>query len=126
MTLQERREQIQSFLGKVVDIEIDRPIGTVHEKNGNHWKYPINYGYIPRVFGGDGEELDVYLLGVHVPVDRYRCRIIGAVLRDDDDEDKLIGAPEEMVFSVSEMESMIRFQEKYHRSHIINCKENLI
>lgn len=26
--------------------------------------YPINYGSIPEVFGGDGEELDVYLLGV--------------------------------------------------------------
>ena len=31
----------------------------------------MNYGYIPGEISGDGEELDVYLLGVEEPVDEY-------------------------------------------------------
>ena len=91
----------------------------MHEKNGNRWQDPINYGYIPNVIGGDGEELDVYLLGVGEPVTRFRCRVIGAVLRDDDDEDKLIAAPDGMFFTASEIEQSVRFQEQYHVSHIV-------
>ncbi len=121
MTLDERRAQIRSYLGKVVTIEIDRPIGYVHEKKGNTWKYPINYGYIPHVLGGDGEELDVYLLGVSEPAERFTCRIVGAVLRDDDDEDKLIGAPDGAIYTAEEMESAVRFQERFHVSHVIKA-----
>lgn len=43
------------------------PIGSIHPKHDDI-VYPINYGFIPKVLGGDGEELDVYLLGVDVPV----------------------------------------------------------
>ena len=52
------------WLGCTVTMETDRPIGYTHTKNGHTFTYPINYGYIPGVTGGDGEELDVYLLGV--------------------------------------------------------------
>lgn len=43
------------------------PIDSIHPKHDDI-VYPINYGFIPKVLGGDGEELDVYLLGVDVPV----------------------------------------------------------
>ena len=59
------------WLGCTVTMETDRPIGYTHTKNGHTFTYPINYGYIPGVTGGDGEELDVYLLGVDRPV---RCQ----------------------------------------------------
>ncbi|MBR5120843.1 MAG: hypothetical protein IKV02_07585, partial [Clostridia bacterium] len=64
MTIEERKALARSFLGKVVCIGIDRPIGYVHQKETYSLTYPINYGYIPGVLGGDGEEMDVYLLGV--------------------------------------------------------------
>ncbi len=123
MTLEERRAQIQFYLGKKITIEIDRPIGFVHEKKGNVWTYPINYGFIPGVLGGDGEELDVYLLGVREPLSRATCRVIGAVLRDDDDEDKLIAAPDGLSFSVAEMEKAVYFQERFHVSHVVAFEE---
>lgn len=119
MTHEERKAQVHAYLGKTVSIEIDRPIGYVHEKkDGSVLHYPINYGYIPGVLGGDDEELDVYLIGVTEPVKVYTGRIIGIVHRDDDVEDKLIMAPEGMSFSVSEMESAVRFQEQYYHSHV--------
>ncbi len=112
------RPDLRPYLGQTVDIEIDRPIGYVHRKGEKTLLYPINYGYIPGVLGGDGEELDVYLLGVSEPVTSYRGRIVGIVYRADDVEDKLIMAPEGMNPTVAEMTEAIRFQEKYYDSHV--------
>ena len=77
MTLQERHEQVEGYLGCTVTIEIDRPIGYEHHKGEKTLIYPINYGYIPDVLGGDSEELDVYLLGVNEPVTEYESEIAG-------------------------------------------------
>lgn len=113
-----RKAVVYYYLGKTVRIEIDRPVGFLHEKKPESILYPINYGYIPRVLGGDDEELDVYLLGVAEPVSEYTCRIIGIVHRSDDVEDKLIGVPEGMWFTREEMASAVDFQEKYHDSTV--------
>ena len=114
----ERSALIDRYLGRVVHIEIDRPIGYIHHKENYDLVYPINYGYIPGVLGGDAEELDVYLLGVSHPVQEYDVRIIGAVLRSDDVEDKLVGAPVGMTFSKEEIAEAVRFQEQYHVSTV--------
>lgn len=113
-----RKELVNSFLGKTVTIGIDRPLGFVHKKENYSLTYPINYGYIPGVLGGDGEELDVYLLGVNTPVDSFTCEIIGIAHREDDVEDKLIAAPEGVRFSKEEIEKAIRFQEQYYNTYI--------
>ncbi len=118
MTLSERHAQVESYLGKTVNIEIDRPIGYVHHKGEKTLVYPINYGYIPNVLGGDGEELDVFLLGVNEPVESFMGRIIGIVYRADDVEDKLVMSPEGMIFSAAEIAQTVRFQEKYYHTTI--------
>ena len=118
MTFEERKAQVRGYLGKVVDIGIDRPIGYVHHKEKYDLIYPINYGYIPHVLGGDGEELDVYLMGVDVPVTEFRGRIIGIVHRRNDVEDKLIMAPEGKRFSAEEIAAAIHFQEQYYDTYV--------
>ena len=110
-----RKAMVWSWLGKTVTVGIDRPIGYAHKKD---IVYPINYGYIPGVLGGDGEELDVYLLGVDEPVKTYTARIIAVVHRENDVEDKLVAAPEGMTFTQAEIAEAVRFQEKYYDSHI--------
>lgn len=112
-----RKALVKSYLGKTVNIKIDRPIGSVHPKHPD-LVYPINYGYIPNVFGGDGEELDVYLLGVDVPVEEYTARIIGIVHRHNDVEDKLVAAPEGINFTKEEIAKAVHFQEQYYESEI--------
>ena len=111
---EERKALVSSYLGKTVRIKIDRPIGYVHKKPGKTLVYPINYGYIPGVLGGDGEELDVYLLGVDEPVEEFEGRIIGIVYRQNDVEDKLIMAPAGAAFDKKTIEKQIEFQEKYY------------
>ena len=118
MTAEERVALVKSYLGKTVTIGIDRPIGYVHHKKEYDLVYPINYGYIPNVLGGDGEELDVYLMGVDTPVEEYTCRIIGIVYRANDVEDKLIAAPVDRVFYEEEIAAAIAFQEQYYQTHV--------
>ena len=112
-----RKALVKSYLGKTVTVSIDRPIGSVHPKHGG-MVYPVNYGFISGVTGGDGEELDVYLLGVDVPVKEYAARVIGIVHRRNDVEDKLVAAPEGMCFTPFEIEEAIHFQEQYYDSEI--------
>lgn len=118
MDLKERHEQVEAYLGKTVTIEIDRPIGYVHTKGEKTLIYPINYGYIPGVLGGDGEELDVYLMGVDHEVSSYTGRIIGIVYRADDVEDKLIMAPMGEEYSARDMARAVYFQEKYYHTTV--------
>ena len=118
MTHEEREKLIGEYMGRTVRIVIDRPLGYVHKKEKYTLVYPINYGFIPGVIGGDGDEQDVYLLGVPEPVEEYEARIIGAVRREDDVEDKLIAAPEGAVFTPEEMAAAVEFQEKYYRSTV--------
>ena len=112
-----RKALVKSYLGKTVTISIDRPVGSVHPKH-HDIIYPINYGYIPKVLGGDGEELDVYLLGVDTPVKEYTARIIGIVHRHNDVEDKLIAAPEETNYTNEEITEAVKFQEQYYQSEV--------
>ena len=118
MTLEERHAQVEGYLGKEVTIEIDRPIGYVHHKGEKTLVYPINYGYIPGVLGGDDEELDVFLVGVDTPVEAYTGEIIGIVYRADDVEDKLVMAPKGLRFTAAEIAKAVYFQENYYKTTI--------
>lgn len=113
-----RKALAYSYLGKTVTVKIDRPIGYVHKKDKYALTYPVNYGYIPGVTGGDGEELDVYLLGVDTPVKEYTAQIIGIVHRHNDAEDKLVAAPDGAVFNQAEIAEAVNFQEQYYKTEI--------
>lgn len=116
LTAQQREEQIRSVLGKTVDVIIDRPIGYVHHTKGITLRYTVNYGYIDGMMGGDGEAQDVYILGIAEPLTCFTGRVIAAVLRRDDNEDKLIAAPEGMHFTSAQILESIHFAEQYFNS----------
>ena len=119
-----RKALVDSFMGKSVLVKMDRPIGSPHPKR-KEIIYPINYGFIPNVFGGDDEELDVYLLKVDKPVLEYKAKIIAIIHRFDDVEDKLVAAPVGMTFSKKEIEAAVNFQEKYYKSTVEVYKEEV-
>ena len=123
LTAEERNALIDSLMGKTVDIVIDRPIGHTHVTKGITLHYTINYGYLPGILGGDGEEQDVYILGVDIPLETFRGRIIGAVCRADDNEDKLVAAPEGITFTVDEIREATWFVEKYFNSEYLALHE---
>ena len=69
----------KEFINKIINVKIDRPFGTKHPKHG--FIYPINYGYIPNTIGGDGEELDCYVLGVFEPLLEFEGNCIAIIHR---------------------------------------------
>ncbi len=113
----EARTDSRQFLGKTIRVVIDRPIGSRHERFDIH--YPVNYGYIPDTVAPDGEELDAYVLGVSGPIEEFTGRCIALMHRTNDDEDKLIVAPEDTKFSDEEIRALTKFQEIYFEVTII-------
>ena len=106
------------YLDKVVEVKIDRPIGASHPDYPNHI-YLVNYGYVPNTISGDGEELDCYVLGEYKPLKEYRGKCIAIIHRLDDNDDKLIIAPENKTFTNNEIKLLTDFQEKFYTSKII-------
>ena len=41
---------IKSYLNTIVNVRIDRKMGSKHPKHG--FIYPVNYGYIPNTISG--------------------------------------------------------------------------
>ena len=109
-----RERIIRDLLGAKVHVVVDRPIGYLH----GDIRYPVNYGYIPGVTAGDGEDQDVYILGVDEPLTSFDGRIIAAIRRKDDCEDKLVAAPEGVVFHQGQIAEAVRFQEQYFDSTV--------
>lgn len=107
----------KQFLGKIVTVKIDRPLGSKHPD----WDfiYPVNYGYIPHTISGDGEELDAYILGVSEPLQTFCGKCIAIIHRLDDDDDKLIVVPENREFSDEEIRILVDFQESFFESEIV-------
>ena len=119
----ERKAQVRSYLGQWIQVEIDRPVGYVHCKGEKTLTYPINYGYLPGILGGDGEELDVYVLGTDQPLERAEGRVVGIVHRADDVEDKLVLSMDGTLYQAEEMERAVAFQEQYYHSHVEALKQ---
>lgn len=105
------------MIGKKVTVKVDRPMGSYHPEHKDIF-YPINYGYVEGIMAPDGEEQDVYLLGLEEPVEEFTGIIIAIIHRYDDDEEKWVVAPENMTFSAEEIERQVHFQEQYFKSEI--------
>jgi len=109
-----RKQRIQEYMGKRVHVVVDRPMGHVH----GDITYPINYGYIPGLLAGDGEEQDAYILGIDEPISEFDGQVVAAICRKNDCEDKLVVAPEGSVFHQGQIREAVHFQEQYFISTI--------
>lgn len=106
-----------------VFVIVDRPLGSCHPQ----WPdsiYPVNYGYVPGLPAPDGEEQDVYILGVDHPLETFTGPVIAVIDRADDVEDKWVVAPQGRHFTREQIESAVRFQERYFRSQVIVLPQN--
>lgn len=105
-------------IGKTVHVTVDRPLGSVHP-NFKNIVYPVNYGFVKGIVAPDGEEQDVYVLGINVPIKEFTGKVIAVIHRLNDVEDKWIVAPEGCSFSKEEIVEATFFQEQYFDSEVI-------
>ena len=110
-------EMCRSFLGKEVNVIIDRPFGSKHPKYG--FLYEINYGYIPNTKAPDGGDLDAYYLGVNKPLKKAKGKCIAIIHRLSDDDDKLVVVPKKKELGDKEISEAVFFQEQWFESEII-------
>ena len=108
------------WIGREVDLEIDRPAGSRHP-DYPQLVYPINYGLVPGTLAADGEPIDAYLLGSDKPLLSAHGRVIAVTLREDDIEDKLVVAIGEDDYSAEEIRAAVEFQERYFTSQILDA-----
>ena len=107
----------ENYIGKILDVKIDREFGSKHPKHG--FIYPVNYGYVPNTVSGDGEELDCYVLGVFEPIKEFRGKCIAVIHRTNDNDDKLIIVPENIEYTDSAIDALVEFQERFFKHVII-------
>ena len=109
--------EIKDYLGKTIEVKIDRELGSKHPKHG--FIYPVNYGYVPNTISGDGEEIDCYILGVFEPIKEFKGKCIAIIHRTNDNDDKLIIVPEEKEYSDDAINALVEFQEQFFEHNII-------
>ena len=106
-----------AYLGKIVQVTVDRPLGSNHPKHG--FKYEVNYGFIPDTKAPDGEEIDAYVLGVDTPLGNFSGKCIAVIHRLNDNDDKLVVVPEDSAeITDDEIRKLTFFQEKYFKIKI--------
>ena len=96
---------------ETVTVKIDHPLGSTDEDNPSV-VYPINCGYVD-------------LLGVDVAVDEYIGELIAVARRRDDPETVWIIAPENISYTIQQIEEMIYFEEQYYDSFVEIVDEEL-
>lgn len=101
----------------MVHVVIDRPMNTCHLEHKDLF-YPVNYGYIEGIIAPDGEEQDVYVLGIDHPVKEFTGKIIAIIHRLNDVEDKWVAVPEDMNMTAKEIMAQVQFQEQYFETEI--------
>jgi len=105
----------REYLGKEVEIIIDRPLGSRHPKH--NFIYELNYGYLAGIKAPDGEDLDAYYIGGNKPLKNATGRCIAIIHRKNNDDDKLVISKNDL--TDEEIEGLVNFQEKYFNHKII-------
>ena len=107
------------YLGKIVTIDIDRPLHSKHPKHD--FVYELNYGFVPNSMVPDGEELDAYVIGPAAPLETFKGTCIAVIHRTNDDDDKLVVVPENIKVTDDEIRTATYFQEQFFKSEIIRA-----
>ncbi len=85
--------------GEPVKYEVDKASGMMFVDRFLHtaMRYPCNYGFIPHTLSGDGDPVDVCVIGQRpiIPGAVLRSRPIGVLLMEDEGglDEKLIAVP---------------------------------
>ena len=122
--------------GSNIKYEIDPETGalSVDRKLSTAMYYPCNYGFIPKTLEGDGDPVDVLVLGDDpiVPLSVIRSQPIGILLTEDEEglDSKIIATPStnidpafSRVVDINNIPEYIRHQIKQFFEHYKELEE---
>jgi len=119
--MRKQEVDIEKYLGKMVHVMMDRPLGSKHPRHD--LIYPLNYGYIPNTISGDGAEIDAYIIGEFEPLEKFEGYVVAIIKRADDVEDKLVVCKDSNKYSKEQIEALVEFQERFFKTTIITHHE---
>lgn len=112
------RSDYPNIIGRYVCGKIDRPIGSCHPRYPE-MRYPINYGYVDKIYAEDGAEQDIYLLGTNEALRTFSGYVIAVYRRFDDVEDKWIVSMDGTDYSDEDILEKIHFQEQFFHGELL-------
>lgn len=100
-----------------LQVIIDRPMG-YQDSYGN--VYPLNYGYVPGIIGGDGEKQDVYIISKQVtgPIQVFEGVLVAIIHRQEDVETKWVATAVGETISAAAIKAATHYLEQYFESTI--------
>lgn len=99
-----------------VEVTVDRPLGYT-DQFGN--VYPLNYGFVAGVIGGDGEAQDAYIVTEDSDIlTTFVGEVVAVAVRQDDVEEKWIVTDGSREYSAAELYQKIAFMEQYFKTTI--------
>lgn len=105
-----------NLLGQQVTVKVDRPMNSKHPDF--NYEYPVNYGFIPNTTGGDGKEVDAYILGETTSLAEFSGIVKAVIVRYNDQENKLVVANADLQLDETTIEQAIHFQEQFFDTEI--------
>ena len=112
------RPDPRSLLGREVEVQIDRPLGSAHPRHPDLF-YPVNYGFIPATLAPDGKEIDAYVLGVDEPLESFSGLCTALLHRTNDEDDKLVVVPRGLFLTDEDILTATYFQEQYFETELV-------
>lgn len=82
-------------------------------------RYEANYGFVSDTKAPNGEEIDVYVLGIDKPIEEFEGVCIAVIHRTNEDDDKLAVVPARTTMADDEIRAATHFQEQYFKSIIV-------
>ena len=109
-------EKLNGYLGKNVDVIIDRPIGYKNDE----MEYSQNYGYIKELLKTlDDENQSAYVIGIDKPLKSFNGKVIAIINRTNDTCDKLVVCESDKSFTKEEILRKVDFGERNFKKKII-------
>lgn len=77
---------------------------------------------ISDTISGDGEEIDVYIIGEFEPLETYNGYVVAIIKRENDIEDKLVVCKDLNKYNKEQIKVLVEFQERFFKSTIVMNK----
>lgn len=121
----------------IYTVRVERPLGSTHPEYPDT-VYTVNYGYIEGIEKRNGQKQYAYIIGVDIPLEQFTGKKTAVVHRhsisgstvcgtpcsaacgtSSDASDTIwIIAPDNIPFTIQQIEAFVHFQEQYYDSHI--------
>ena len=114
-----KKVKVSDYLGKHVNLKIDRPLGSKHPKY--NFIYPLNYGDVSKTIEMmEKNQMCIYQEFFEV-VDEYKQgKVLSYIHRINDNADKLIVVSDNCNYMNNQIRALIEFQERFFKSGIYN------